>query len=134
MQKVFVSFLIICRCLNLFVQVGNSVYYNYTLSVNGKAEVHGDKYPDDYLTDVIVSMRVTNFFWTITFVLLLSTIMNVGNLQKIYFPVVSANEGLGGTISQEVVQDCRKLGFNVLDMNWIVHNYQWCNSFQYENE
>lgn len=33
--------------------VGNSVYYNYTLSVNGKAEFHGDKYSDDYLTDVI---------------------------------------------------------------------------------
>ncbi|ELT91586.1 hypothetical protein CAPTEDRAFT_122955 [Capitella teleta] len=33
--------------------VGNSVYYNYSLSVNGKEEKHGDKYPDDYLTDVI---------------------------------------------------------------------------------
>ena len=28
-------------------------YYNYTLSVNGKAEVHKDSYPRDYLTDVI---------------------------------------------------------------------------------
>ena len=28
-------------------------YYNYTLSINGKAEVHGDNYEDDYLTDVI---------------------------------------------------------------------------------
>ncbi len=36
-------------------QVGNSRYYNYTLSVNGKAEVHGDDYQKDYLTDVIVS-------------------------------------------------------------------------------
>jgi len=33
--------------------VGNSKYYNYTLSVNGKAEVHKDSYPRDYLTDVI---------------------------------------------------------------------------------
>jgi len=33
--------------------VGNSRYYNYTLSVNGKAEVHKDSYPRDYLTDVI---------------------------------------------------------------------------------
>lgn len=33
--------------------VGNSRYYNYTLSVNGKAERHGDTYADDYLTDVI---------------------------------------------------------------------------------
>ena len=39
----------------LYIQKGNSVYYNYTLSVNGKAEVHGDKYENDYLTDVIVS-------------------------------------------------------------------------------
>lgn len=33
----------------------NSVYYNYTLSVDGKAEVHGDNYSEDYLTDVIAS-------------------------------------------------------------------------------
>ena len=28
-------------------------YYNYTLSINGVAEEHGDNYEDDYLTDVI---------------------------------------------------------------------------------
>ncbi|XP_046335749.2 N-acetylglucosamine-6-sulfatase-like [Haliotis rufescens] len=33
--------------------VGNSVYYNYTLSVNGTAETHGHDYTSDYLTDVI---------------------------------------------------------------------------------
>ena len=33
--------------------VGNSRYYNYTLSVNGKAKRHGDNYVQDYLTDVI---------------------------------------------------------------------------------
>jgi len=33
--------------------VGNSRYYNYSLSVNGTEEKHGDKYEDDYLTDVI---------------------------------------------------------------------------------
>jgi len=33
--------------------VGNSRYYNYTLSNNGKAEVHKDNYTTDYLTDVI---------------------------------------------------------------------------------
>lgn len=36
-------------------QVGNSQYYNYSLSVNGKEEKHGDTYGDDYLTDLIVS-------------------------------------------------------------------------------
>ena len=33
--------------------VGNSKYYNYTLSVNGKPRHHGDNYARDYLTDVI---------------------------------------------------------------------------------
>ncbi|XP_037074816.1 N-acetylglucosamine-6-sulfatase-like [Pollicipes pollicipes] len=37
--------------------VGNSRYYNYTLSVNGTARRHGDSYADDYFTDVIVSAR-----------------------------------------------------------------------------
>ena len=30
-----------------------SRYYNYTLSVNGQAEQHGQNYEEDYLTDVI---------------------------------------------------------------------------------
>lgn len=45
-------------------QVGNSQYYNYSLSVNGKEEKHGDSYEADYLTDLIVSMltmRNTHF-------------------------------------------------------------------------
>ena len=33
--------------------VGNSIYYNYTLSLNGVPEIHGDIYEDDYLTDVV---------------------------------------------------------------------------------
>eukprot|EP00808_Paulinella_micropora_P025684 g24314.t1 len=33
--------------------VGNSVYYNYTLSRNGKAEAHNDSYPKDYLTALV---------------------------------------------------------------------------------
>nr|ACO15601.1 N-acetylglucosamine-6-sulfatase precursor [Caligus clemensi] len=33
--------------------IGNSKYYNYTLSVNGRLERHGDIYDNDYLTDVI---------------------------------------------------------------------------------
>lgn len=37
-------------------QVGNSQYYNYSLSVDGKEEKHGDSYEGDYLTDLIVSM------------------------------------------------------------------------------
>ena len=35
--------------------VGNSRYYNYTLSVNGKPEKHGQTYATDYLTDILVS-------------------------------------------------------------------------------
>ncbi|XP_045030192.1 N-acetylglucosamine-6-sulfatase isoform X5 [Daphnia magna] len=34
--------------------VGNSRYYNYTLSVDGKRQDHGDDYHLDYLTDVLV--------------------------------------------------------------------------------
>ncbi|KAJ8299106.1 hypothetical protein KUTeg_023166 [Tegillarca granosa] len=40
--------------------VGNSRYYNYSLSVNGTKESHKDRYPDDYLTDVI-NRRATEF-------------------------------------------------------------------------
>ncbi len=36
-----------------FGLVGNSVYYNYTISDNGVAQVHGDNYTTDYLTDVL---------------------------------------------------------------------------------
>ena len=59
--------------------VGNSKYYNYKLSVNGKAEVHGDDYEKDYLTDVIgrkaseflnaYSMVHNSFFISPTFIL-----------------------------------------------------------------
>ncbi|XP_034048062.1 glucosamine (N-acetyl)-6-sulfatase (Sanfilippo disease IIID), b [Thalassophryne amazonica] len=35
--------------------VGNSQYYNYTLSVNGQEEQHGDIYEKDYLTDIILN-------------------------------------------------------------------------------
>lgn len=35
--------------------VGNSQYYNYTLSVNGKEEKHGDNYEKDYLTDLVLN-------------------------------------------------------------------------------
>ncbi|XP_075551498.1 N-acetylglucosamine-6-sulfatase-like isoform X2 [Dermacentor variabilis] len=39
--------------------VGNSVYYNYTLSVNGTAEKHGDSPNKDYLTDVLRAKALT---------------------------------------------------------------------------
>lgn len=38
--------------------VGNSKYYNYTLSVNGKAEEHGQSYDTDYLTDLLKRQAV----------------------------------------------------------------------------
>jgi len=40
------------------LQVGNSRYYDYVLSVNGKAEKHGFDYEKDYLTKLIVSAFV----------------------------------------------------------------------------
>ncbi|KAM3833331.1 N-acetylglucosamine-6-sulfatase [Vipera latastei] len=36
----------------------NSKYYNYTLSVNGKARRHGANYSMDYLTDVLANMSL----------------------------------------------------------------------------
>ncbi|KAG8137789.1 hypothetical protein E2320_003736 [Naja naja] len=36
----------------------NSKYYNYTLSVNGKARRHGMNYSMDYLTDVLANMSL----------------------------------------------------------------------------
>jgi len=41
-------------CDSSFSQEKNSKYYNYTLSVNGKARRHGENYSVDYLTDVLV--------------------------------------------------------------------------------
>ncbi|XP_020641664.3 N-acetylglucosamine-6-sulfatase [Pogona vitticeps] len=36
----------------------NSKYYNYTLSVNGKARKHGENYSIDYLTDVLANVSL----------------------------------------------------------------------------
>ncbi|KAJ0012641.1 hypothetical protein NQD34_016975 [Periophthalmus magnuspinnatus] len=36
----------------------NSKYYNYTLSVNGKAQKHGSDYNKDYLTDVLANQSL----------------------------------------------------------------------------
>ncbi|KAG5845724.1 hypothetical protein ANANG_G00142280 [Anguilla anguilla] len=36
----------------------NSKYYNYTLSVNGKAQKHGQNYSEDYLTDVLANRSI----------------------------------------------------------------------------
>uniref|UniRef100_A0A8D0G8E3 N-acetylglucosamine-6-sulfatase n=1 Tax=Sphenodon punctatus TaxID=8508 RepID=A0A8D0G8E3_SPHPU len=35
--------------------VGNSKYYNYSLSVNGREEQHGDHYEKDYFTDLLTN-------------------------------------------------------------------------------
>ncbi|XP_056434822.1 glucosamine (N-acetyl)-6-sulfatase (Sanfilippo disease IIID), b [Gadus chalcogrammus] len=35
--------------------VGDTKYYNYSLSVNGKEEKHGDSYEKDYFTDLILN-------------------------------------------------------------------------------
>lgn len=43
----------------VFVKEKNSKYYNYTLSVNGKAQKHGSDYSKDYLTDVLVGTQAT---------------------------------------------------------------------------
>lgn len=41
--------------------VGNSRYYNYSLSINGTEKKFGDK-PNEYLTDVIVSVKLFYLF------------------------------------------------------------------------
>ncbi|KAK7079518.1 hypothetical protein SK128_006379, partial [Halocaridina rubra] len=55
---------------------GNSVYYNYTLSVNGTAETHGDIPSTDYLTNVIRSRAMeflTSSSFDTPFFMMLST-------------------------------------------------------------
>ena len=47
--------------------VGNSRYYNYTLSVDGREETHGNDYTEDYLTDLLVR-------WLKSFMCLISSI------------------------------------------------------------
>lgn len=58
-KNTYATFKIVSAVIMLAVwsQVGNSHYYNYTLSVNGKKEIHGDSYDKDYLTDLIVSSK-----------------------------------------------------------------------------
>lgn len=57
-QRVSTSKVTNCS-ITVHLKVGNSQYYNYTLSVNGKEEKHGDSYEKDYLTNLIVSCHFT---------------------------------------------------------------------------
>uniref|UniRef100_A0A8C2GMX1 N-acetylglucosamine-6-sulfatase n=1 Tax=Cyprinus carpio TaxID=7962 RepID=A0A8C2GMX1_CYPCA len=41
-----------------FALESNSKYYNYTLSVNGRAQRHGQNYSEDYLTDVLANISI----------------------------------------------------------------------------
>ena len=50
--------------------VGNSRYYNYTLSVNGKPEKHHADYKNDYLTDLLVSWKTLAYTATVSPILL----------------------------------------------------------------
>ena len=56
--------------------VGNSRYYNYTISNDGAKEVHGDNYATDYLTDVVKNHTI-NF------------IRSQANLGKPFFAMAS---------------------------------------------
>lgn len=49
--------------VSAYPQVGNSKYYNYTLSVNGKEEKHADNYEKDYLTDLVVRQLQSVMGW-----------------------------------------------------------------------
>eukprot|EP00048_Salpingoeca_helianthica_P017930 m.239752 g.239752 ORF g.239752 m.239752 type:complete len:549 (+) comp22808_c0_seq1:14-1660(+) len=39
--------------------VGNSIYYDYTISIDGVAEQHGADYAKDYLTDLVANHSIT---------------------------------------------------------------------------
>uniref|UniRef100_A0A671T964 N-acetylglucosamine-6-sulfatase n=1 Tax=Sinocyclocheilus anshuiensis TaxID=1608454 RepID=A0A671T964_9TELE len=43
---------------SLYIPERNSKYYNYTLSVNGRAQRHGQNYSEDYLTDVLANISI----------------------------------------------------------------------------
>jgi len=62
--RVYFTFTLDVKLLFLLtmLQVGNSVYYNYALSVNGKREEHGADYEKDYLTKLIVSTFLSVHF------------------------------------------------------------------------
>ena len=47
-ESIFRLDLFLYNCLQ-----GNSKFYNYSLSINGEEEKHGDDYENDYLTDVM---------------------------------------------------------------------------------
>ena len=52
----YIMFYFLLMTLTTFMQVGNSKYYNYFLSVNATLEEHKDDYEKDYFTDYLVSI------------------------------------------------------------------------------
>ena len=65
--------------------VGNSKYYKYTLSVNGKPEKHQSDYHQDYLTDLLVSIKFLWWLFYLSSVTYFEVAMQEESLGELYF-------------------------------------------------